>query len=466
MKLQNIVKIDQERVKEIYKFSILNEHNVLCIGPAGCGKTVMAFQACSETNITPIYWNLSVSERVDIQGLPKTKGETSIYATPSRLPTNNNYAADKEIIEKFISENSLPLIPGRFNTNQDNSIIKELSKKLDFLSKLERSNLVKEILEKHVLETQNINILKEQIELLPKNNSNYVLIFDEADKAPPEVLQPLLEILQFKTINGTKLNIKSCILTSNLPDEHVHSEQISHAVSNRCLTIELSPNVDKWFVWAKENNIHPLIIGFLSKKDNSQFFNKRPQSTEIYNYAYPTPRSWEKCSNLLWDIENYSRSINNDHMYFQYILVASAIGDEAAKHFKVWIDCYSKLDPLIDHIFNYGNDIIINSLNLQGLTGNHAAVLEELPFDEQLICGIGVCAKYMSYIENNDDDNNIFEKTNVIFNWLYKQDKEIQTTATRAALKASVLEMKRISRIPSVNKLFLEIKNNYDRNKI
>lgn len=457
MTIQNVIQVDQEIVKETYRFAVKNGHNVLCIGPAGAGKTIMAFQVCAEEKFIPIYWNLSVSERVDVQGLPKVDGDVSVYATPHQLPTNNKYSRDKSIIKKFIDSPD-------FSSIKYDRLKSELRDRLDKFIKFEEINSIKDIL-KYVSDEDNVKLLNERLDQIPEDTNKYVLIFDEADKAPTEVLQPLLEILQFKTINGTKLNISSCILTSNLPDEHVHSEQISHAITNRCLTIELKPELSKWLPWAKENNVHPLVLGFLSKKDNSSFFCKRPKSSDIHLYAYCTPRSWEKCSDILWDIEKENVKIEQkDH--FKYVLTASAIGDEAAKAFKVWTDCYSKLDPLIDYIYENGNSDIIPALNLIGLNGGPASILDDLPFDEQLICAIGVCYKYMAYIENEDDYSNIKNKTDAVFAWLYTQNSEAQATAIQSTLKGPILEKKKVSAIQSAHKIFLELRNSYERNKI
>src|SRR5574338_808417 len=55
--------------------------------------------------------------------------------------------------------------------------------------------------------------------LLDANKPDSIILFDEVDKAPPEVTAPLLEILQFRAVNGIPLNIASCILTGNLINE-------------------------------------------------------------------------------------------------------------------------------------------------------------------------------------------------------------------------------------------------------
>lgn len=94
----------------------------------------------------------------------------------------------------------------------------------------------------------------------PKADS--IILFDEVDKAPPEVTAPLLEILQYKTINGNPLNIVNCILTGNLAAEGSYSNQISSALLDRGAKYILNFNFDHWTEWARNNNVHDLITRF------------------------------------------------------------------------------------------------------------------------------------------------------------------------------------------------------------
>src|SRR5271165_6139556 len=66
--------------------------------------------------------------------------------------------------------------------------------------------------------------------LLSAAKADSIILFDEVDKAPPEVTAPLLEILQFRKINGQPLNIAGCILTGNLLNEGAYSNLINTAL--------------------------------------------------------------------------------------------------------------------------------------------------------------------------------------------------------------------------------------------
>ncbi len=60
-----------------------------------------------------------------------------------------------------------------------------------------------------------------------------ILIVDEIDKASDELQNPCLELFQFRSVNGKKLNIDAIIATGNLPDERAKSRALSHALTNR-----------------------------------------------------------------------------------------------------------------------------------------------------------------------------------------------------------------------------------------
>lgn len=174
---------------------------------------------------------------------------------------------------------------------------------------------------------------------------NSIILFDEVDKAPPEVTAPLLEILQFKQINGYKIDAASCILTGNLNNEGAYSNQISSALLDRGSKYILSFSFDKWFEWAKTNNVHDLILGFL--KSNPEFACGKIDDS---CYASPSPRGWTQSSEALFkakefkivDIESISQ------------IVSGFVGSEAGIRFKIWYEHYRKFEPFIHSLIESG----------------------------------------------------------------------------------------------------------------
>lgn len=154
-----------------------------------------------------------------------------------------------------------------------------------------------------------------------------VLLFDELDKAAPETTAPLLEIAQFKTINGKKLNAVSCIFTGNLLEEGAYGNVISSAILDRTSKYILEFNFDVWVKWARENQIHPLILAFLIS--NPELAIGKIETTE---YASPSPRSWSLASEAL--IKAHEMKITDIDTITN--IIAGFVGLNAAISFEVW----------------------------------------------------------------------------------------------------------------------------------
>jgi hypothetical protein len=174
---------------------------------------------------------------------------------------------------------------------------------------------------------------------------NMVILFDEVDKADPEVLHPLLELLQFKKINGKPINVISCILTGNLPEEKVYQNQVSRALLDRGSKYILRFDFDQWMEWAKTNGVHDLILGFL--KNNPQY---ALSDTNDAFYASPSPRSWTLASQSL--IKAKELKILDIDTVTQ--IISGHVGAEAGLVFKMWYEYYRKFETPIHLLIERG----------------------------------------------------------------------------------------------------------------
>lgn len=174
---------------------------------------------------------------------------------------------------------------------------------------------------------------------------NSVILFDEVDKAPPEVTAPLLEILLNRTINGNPINTASCILTGNLFNEGSYSNQISLALLDRGAKYILSFNFDKWIDWAKANNVHDLILGFL--RSNPDFACGKVEESA---YASPSPRGWTSASLAL--IKARDLKIVDIETITQ--VISGFVGAEAGLRFKIWYEHYRQFEPYVHSLIESG----------------------------------------------------------------------------------------------------------------
>jgi AAA domain (dynein-related subfamily) len=185
--------------------------------------------------------------------------------------------------------------------------------------------------------------------------ANSIILFDEIDKCPHEITAPLLEILKDRTINGKPVNAVACILTGNLPNEGAYSNEISSALLDRGAKYVLRFSFDKWLIWARANNVHDLILGFLVA--NPAFACGEIETDEL---ASPSPRGWTYASEALIKAKSMKlvdiETITN--------IVSGFVGFEAGLQFSIWYRFYRNFEPVILALLESGSC----SIDYDGLT--------------------------------------------------------------------------------------------------
>jgi hypothetical protein len=266
-----------------------------------------------------------------------------------------------------------------------------------------------------------------------------VLLVDELDKAKPELQNPLLELFQSHSLNGTKLAIQAIIATGNLPDEGAHSQPVSHALTNRCKVYKLVSAFEPWRQWAQDSNLNAFIIGFLSK--NQEFLSRPPVEGDPTAYCRPSPRAWSQAAREL------DQTTTKDTVDFQTLLVAGRVGSEAAAKFRVWLEHYRILEPIIDRLVGEG------TLPNMG----------EMTIDRQLVCAIGAasavaqeCRKDVKDKAKHQEAVNKTAKN--VFTWLQKLPSEFQIAAVKSTLNMEIITKYQLTKIPEVMNTYLSVR--------
>lgn len=182
----------------------------------------------------------------------------------------------------------------------------------------------------------------------PKDHKGKILIVDEIDKAKPELQNPMLELFQYRSINGQELDFQAVLSTGNRPDEGAFSMPVSKALTNRCKVYRMEPQYDQWQTWAAGVGLNGLIVGFLSR--NTEYFFKPDKSGDVTAYCACSARSWTNAAN---DLDVAQDKHGSDYA-FQQQLVAGYVGTEAAVKFQVWLEHYKEIYPAIDALINQG----------------------------------------------------------------------------------------------------------------
>lgn len=171
-----------------------------------------------------------------------------------------------------------------------------------------------------------------------------VIIFDEMDKVSEDLQAPLLELLQFQSVNGQKLNIKAIVATGNLPDEGAFSHLLNKALTNRALVFELVPSPQLFRKHAVKSGYDSMIVQFITVHEE---FWLKPDPSETA-YATPCPRMWQEASDAL---KNLPEDASVD---MKYRIIAGYVGHEAAMKFRIWLEYYRDLDGPIMDLFERG----------------------------------------------------------------------------------------------------------------
>lgn len=266
-----------------------------------------------------------------------------------------------------------------------------------------------------------------------------VILFDEVDKAPPEVTAPLLEMLQFKRINGKAINVAACILTGNLFNEGAYSNQVSSALLDRGPKYILSFNFEKWIDWAKSHNVHDLILGFL--RSNPEFACGKIEDS---NYASPSPRGWTLASDAI--IKAKELKIIDIDTVSQ--IVSGFVGFEAGMRFKIWYEHYRKFEPYVQALINSGE------MNLN---------YSDLAPTEKVVFVVTACyfAK-MKILQESPKSKDRFSSLENLCNFLVKSkvDHEVQVMGLYNSFDFSMIAKQKLYTCKTFFDLFSKLNEN------
>jgi hypothetical protein len=184
-------------------------------------------------------------------------------------------------------------------------------------------------------------MLPEFFRTLLEGKEPVVVLLDEVDKADQSVLAPLLEFIQFHSINGTQLpNLRAIILTGNLPSEG--GTRPSLPLTDRTEAYLLESSHYLWLDWAaKEGCIHPSITAFIA--DHAESLYGAIDCGDLYKDE--SPRGWHNASNLVYFGEANKwphRIIENK--------VAGCVGKKSGIKFSAYFSHYTVLLPIIEKI--------------------------------------------------------------------------------------------------------------------
>lgn len=267
-----------------------------------------------------------------------------------------------------------------------------------------------------------------------------VLVVDEIDKAKEELQNPMLELFQFRSINGRKIDIQSVIATGNLPEEGAFSKAVSHALTNRCMVYHVIAQFEPWRNWAVEAGVNGLVVGFLSK--NQEFLLMPPPEGDDTAYTHPSPRAWTYTGRDL------DRAPQDPEL--QSMIVAGRVGTAAAAKFQVWLEHYRYIQPMIDKLVKEGVKPDTTNMTL----------------DRVAVCAVAGCNAIThavrdvpaSSAEKAATEQKILRITKNVFSWLNDMPPDFSIFAVKSALSMKLITDWKLTRIPELMGVYVKIR--------
>jgi len=151
-------------------------------------------------------------------------------------------------------------------------------------------------------------------------DSEGIIFFDELNAAPPLVQASLYQLTldgrigEYVLPKGWKI-----VAAGNRAEDHSITFRMPAALANRFIHLDYEVNFEDWRKWAIQEDINPLIVSFLSLRQELLFKMEKAER------GFPTPRSWEMVSDIL-------ESTNSNVLANQDILMGT-IGEGATIEF-------------------------------------------------------------------------------------------------------------------------------------
>lgn len=231
----------------------------------------------------------------------------------------------------------------------------------------------------------------------PMDGEPIVLFLDELNRARPEVLQTVMDLVLNRKLAGRQLPKGSVIISAVNEGDEYQLTDLDPALVSRFNIYQFRPTTAEWLLWAQENGLDERVIYFIS--NNADWLDENIKQADEYVGLEKSPdrRAWKKMSDLIKGIDSL-----DDYKKF----VAGIIGVAATAAFYA---------SVAEKNIIYGKSVLVDFAKVRGklksLQLHHFAVINE---------GIFRCLQLHDYEDSSTSADNLTAYTA----WLLNNEKK------------------------------------------
>ena len=137
----------------------------------------------------------------------------------------------------------------------------------------------------------------------PIDGKPIVLFLDELNRARPEILQTVMDLVLNRKLAGRALPEGSHIISACNDGEEYQLTDLDPALVSRFNIYTFRPSVEEWLLWAEREGLDERVISFISA--NPDMLDRSGDTKEDQGLEKdPDRRAWEKVARLLENIQN------------------------------------------------------------------------------------------------------------------------------------------------------------------
>lgn len=137
----------------------------------------------------------------------------------------------------------------------------------------------------------------------PVDGKPIVLFLDEINRARPEILQTVMDLVLNRKLAGRELPEGSRIIAAGNDGEEYQLTDLDPALVSRFNIYTFRPTVEDWLLWATRTGLDERILNFIGA--NPELLDRSADTKEDQGFDKdPDRRAWEKVARLMENIPN------------------------------------------------------------------------------------------------------------------------------------------------------------------